>query len=113
MTNKKAPARSKPHGSATVASILGVPATKARKNGETSAVKGEWAKFHERLMELREQLMRQMNGLAKESAQEMAGYSLISTATSRLACFPRTRMRFTRLRRHLNGLRRTLTGFAS
>src|SRR5205814_6899177 len=36
----------------------------------------EWAKFYNRLLELREQLIRQMNGLAKESAQEMAGYSL-------------------------------------
>ena len=32
--------------------------------------------FYERLIELRDQLLRQMNGLAKESAQEMAGYSL-------------------------------------
>ena len=39
-------------------------------------MKPEWAKYHERLLELRDQLMRQMNGLAKESAQEMAGYSL-------------------------------------
>ena len=53
----------------------GRPAVKAKKNGEVK-VKAEWAKFYERLLELREQLMRQMNGLAKESAQEMAGYSL-------------------------------------
>src|SRR5438034_6851858 len=46
-----------------------------KKNGEVK-VKAEWAKFYERLMELREQLLRQMNGLAKESAQELAGYSL-------------------------------------
>src|SRR5205085_6021002 len=39
-------------------------------------IKAEWAKFDNRLLELREQLMRQMNGLAKESAQEMASYSL-------------------------------------
>jgi RNA polymerase-binding transcription factor DksA len=76
MTNKKAPARSKPHGSATAASILGTPVVKAKKNGEGPAIKGEWVKFYHRLMELREQLIRQMNGLAKESAQEMAGYSL-------------------------------------
>src|SRR5437870_10734750 len=74
MTNKKAP-RTKPHGSATAASILGQPAVKTKKNGEVK-VKAEWAKFYERLMELREQLLRQMNGLAKESAQELAGYSL-------------------------------------
>src|SRR5207245_10226887 len=39
-------------------------------------VKAELAKFYQRLLELRDQLLRQMNGLAKESAQEMAGYSL-------------------------------------
>jgi DnaK suppressor protein len=66
----------KPHGSATSASILGhSPEAKVKKNGEVR-VKAEWAKYHERLLELREQLLRQMNGLAKESAQEMAGYSL-------------------------------------
>jgi RNA polymerase-binding transcription factor DksA len=39
-------------------------------------VKAEWQKYYDRLLELREQLMHQMNGLAKESAQEIAGYSL-------------------------------------
>jgi RNA polymerase-binding transcription factor DksA len=47
----------------------------ARKNGDVK-IKPEWMPFYERLLELREQLLRQMNGLAKESAQEMAGYSL-------------------------------------
>src|SRR5438874_11829407 len=74
MTNKKAP-RTKPHGSATAASILGQPTVKTKKNGEFK-VKAEWTKFYQRLIELREQLLRQMNGLAKESAQELAGYSL-------------------------------------
>jgi RNA polymerase-binding transcription factor DksA len=74
--SKKPPVRNKPHGSATAASILGGPTTvKVRKNGEVK-IKAEWAAFYQRLLELREQLMRQMNGLAKESAQEMAGYSL-------------------------------------
>jgi RNA polymerase-binding transcription factor DksA len=74
--HKKPAARSKPHTPATAASILGRPvADKPRKNGEVK-IKAEWAKFYNRLLELREQLMRQMNGLAKESAQEMAGYSL-------------------------------------
>jgi RNA polymerase-binding transcription factor DksA len=80
VTNKKKEIKkggSKPHRSATAASILGIggPEVKVKKNGEAK-IKGEWAKFHERLLELREQLVRQMNGLAKESAQEMAGYSL-------------------------------------
>lgn len=66
---------SKPAVPATAASILGKPAVKTKKNGEVK-VKPEWQKFYNRLLELREQLLRQMNGLAKESAQEMAGYSL-------------------------------------
>jgi DnaK suppressor protein len=77
--SKKAPASNKPHGSATAAAILGRPIAssevKARKNGEAK-IKPEWVKFQQRLLELRDQLIRQMNGLAKESAQEMAGYSL-------------------------------------
>jgi RNA polymerase-binding transcription factor DksA len=39
-------------------------------------IKPEWQKYYSRLLELREQLVRQMNGLAKESAEEIAGYSL-------------------------------------
>jgi len=73
--SKKASARTKPHGSATAASILGQPLVSVKKNG-TAKIKPEWAKFYSRLIELRDQLTRQMNGLAKESAQEMAGYSL-------------------------------------
>src|SRR3954454_23781036 len=69
---KKAPGSKPP---ATAASILGQPIVQSKKNGEPK-IKGEWVKFYERLLELREQLLRQMNGLAKESAQEMAGYSL-------------------------------------
>jgi RNA polymerase-binding transcription factor DksA len=72
---KKSSATHKPHRSATAASILGQPSVKVKKNGEVK-VRAEWAKFYHRLMELRDQLIRQMNGLAKESAQEMAGYSL-------------------------------------
>jgi DnaK suppressor protein len=75
--NTKAPAR-KPAALATAAAILGRPPTshaKDRQNGEVK-IKAEWRKFYDRLLELRDQLLRQMNGLAKESAQEMAGYSL-------------------------------------
>jgi len=78
-TGKKTSAGNKPHGSATAAAILGRPIAnqdvKVRKNGEVK-IKTEWVKFYNRLLELRDQLTRQMNGLAKESAQEMAGYSL-------------------------------------
>jgi RNA polymerase-binding transcription factor DksA len=74
--NTKAPVRKAP-ALATAAAILGRPVASAnsKKNGEVK-IKAEWQKFYNRLLELREQLLRQMNGLAKESAQEMAGYSL-------------------------------------
>jgi RNA polymerase-binding transcription factor DksA len=68
----------KPAGLATAAAILGKPmiqAKTAKKNGDVK-IKAEWQTFYDRLLELRDQLLRQMNGLAKESAQEMAGYSL-------------------------------------
>jgi RNA polymerase-binding transcription factor DksA len=74
-TAKKAPAGSKPHASATAAAILGRPLVSVKKNGEAK-IRPEWQKYYERLLELRDQLTRQMDGLAKESAQEMAGYSL-------------------------------------
>jgi DnaK suppressor protein len=73
--SKKAVARTKPHAAATAASILGHPIVKVKKNGEVK-IRAEWTKFYQHLLELREQLIRQMNGLAKESAQEMPGYSL-------------------------------------
>lgn len=79
MTDKKkitkAPAR-KP-ALATAASILGRTPMQAKnkRNGDVK-IKAEWQVFYDRLLELRDQLLRQMNGLAKESAQEMAGYSL-------------------------------------
>jgi DnaK suppressor protein len=76
---RKPLAAHKPHRSATAASILGRPvasrAVKVRKNDEVK-IKPEWVKFYQRLLDLRDQLMRQMSGLAKESAQEMPGYSL-------------------------------------
>jgi DnaK suppressor protein len=68
--------RSKAVGSATVASILGSAAQAPTvANGQTE-VKPEWAKYQKHLLELRERLLNQMSGLAKESAEEMPGYSL-------------------------------------
>lgn len=66
--------------SATAASILGhpvkTPASKS-KNGYTHIkVKPEWQKYYTTLIDLRERLVAQMSGLAKESAEEMASYSL-------------------------------------
>jgi RNA polymerase-binding transcription factor DksA len=75
-TKKSAP-RGKSPASATSASILGRPVSKANVTAvDAKKIKGEWQKYYNRLLELREQLLHQMNGLAKESAQEMAGYSL-------------------------------------
>lgn len=74
--SKKPAARTKALGMATAAAILGQPLVKGRKNGERVKIKPEWQKFYNRLLELREQLLRQMDGLAEESAQELPGYSL-------------------------------------
>ena len=79
MTKKKATkktARAKPHAPATAASILGRPAAKTREEYRPKKIKGEWQQYYARLLELREQLKRQVDGLAKESAEEIAGYSL-------------------------------------
>jgi RNA polymerase-binding transcription factor DksA len=74
---KKSVVRNKAHTSASAAAILGRPlVSKSGAIKGSKKVKAEWQKYYDRLLELREQLMRQMNGLAKESAQEIAGYSL-------------------------------------
>ncbi len=67
---------------ATAAAILGhsvVPQDKknaAQQASVRAGIRPEWQKYYNRLVELRERLLRQMNGLAKESAAEMEGYSL-------------------------------------
>src|SRR6266496_678451 len=69
---------SKELGSATAAAILGntvAPARRGPGNGIVK-IKAEWAKYYNTLLELRERLLNQMSGLAKESAEEMPGYSL-------------------------------------
>jgi RNA polymerase-binding transcription factor DksA len=82
-SNVKKPAASsggkaKNLGQATAASILGKPvAAKISHDQEEEAhVKPEWQKYYRHLLELRERLLNQMSGLAKESAEEMASYSL-------------------------------------
>lgn len=62
-------------GSATAAAILGQPSGTARDNGQPS-VNPDWVKYQNILLDLRERLLRQMSGLAKESAEEVAGYGL-------------------------------------
>lgn len=75
--NSVSSVRPKSVGSATAASILGAVAKNSAggSNGQ-SEVKPEWAKYQKHLLELRERLQNQMSGLAKESAEELAGYSL-------------------------------------
>jgi len=65
-------------GSATAAAILGRAAAASRRNpgNGTVKIKPEWIKYYNTLIELRERLQSQMSGLAKESAEEMPGYSL-------------------------------------
>ena len=73
------PVKAKARTSATAAAILGKPMlAAARKKPSNGSVKirPEWTKYYENLLELRERLLAQMNGLAKESAEEMASYSL-------------------------------------
>ena len=87
MTAKKKTVKKKPvprgkiKSVATAAAILGRPANKPgnSSNGfgfDLKRVKSEWHGFCQNLLDLREQLVKQMNGLAEESAQELAGYSL-------------------------------------
>jgi RNA polymerase-binding transcription factor DksA len=68
--------RGKPPISAAAAAILGQPVSRSRMATAPKRIKPEWQKYYNRLVELREQLIRQMNGLAQDSAQEMPGYSL-------------------------------------
>jgi DnaK suppressor protein len=66
-------------GVATAASILGAmskPNSRAKFGDGSVKIKADWAKYYQTLLELRERLLSQMNGLAKESAEQMAGYSL-------------------------------------
>ena len=88
MTTKKKPVKkaaaapakkAKSVGSATAAAILGILPNKASTrytpNGKVK-IKREWLGYYETLLDLRERLLHQMSGLAKESAEEMASYSL-------------------------------------
>ena len=68
-----------PVASATVAAILGQGTRssggKKPSNGRAK-IKSEWVKYYNNLIGLRQRLLDQMTGLAKESAEEMASYSL-------------------------------------
>jgi DnaK suppressor protein len=69
------PARAKKTGPATSASILGDHVAPRTTNGKVK-IKPQWAEYHRHLLELRDRLVLQMSGLAKESAEEMSNYSL-------------------------------------
>jgi DnaK suppressor protein len=73
----KKPTQATSQNPATAAAILGRPmARKSAPSAGPKKIKPEWQKYYQRLLELREQLLHQMNGLAQESAQEVPGYSL-------------------------------------
>ncbi len=76
--NKLVPKSSTGPAPATAASILGIAPGRSGKGGVPGLkpVKPEWRKYQERLLELRAQLLQQRDGLARDSAQEMASYSL-------------------------------------
>jgi RNA polymerase-binding transcription factor DksA len=69
------PGKARKAGAATAASILGLDSPESSSNGRPK-VKSIWIKYYNHLQELRERLRNQMSGLAKESAEEMANYSL-------------------------------------
>ncbi len=83
-TRKKAVKKSgKSVSSATAASILGFAIggkkKKAKKNDSAPSrvkIKPEWEKYYQRLLDLRGRLTQQMSGLAKESTEQLDGYSL-------------------------------------
>ena len=78
MKKMQKPAKAKKSlASATAASILGMGLARPKgKNARPVKVKAEWAKYQQHLLELRDRLLAQMSGLAKESAEEMTNYSL-------------------------------------
>jgi DnaK suppressor protein len=63
---------------ATAAAILGKPIVNPRRNAGNGQpkIKPEWTKYYNTLLHLRERLLAQMSGLAKESAEQLASYSL-------------------------------------
>ena len=67
--------RPKTAGTATAASILGQGVQQKTFNGKAK-IKPHGAKYYRHLLELRERLVHQMSGLARESAEEMSNYSL-------------------------------------
>lgn len=78
---KKNTAKGKSRSSATSAAILGgavMPAKNAKKayTPKKIKVRPQWERYYRNLLELRDRLMHQMDGLAKETAEALPGYSL-------------------------------------
>ncbi len=75
--NPPLPLKGRVVGTATAASILGIAAAQASDWPDSKVkVPAEWSKYYKNLLELRERLMNQISGLARESAEEMSTYSL-------------------------------------
>jgi RNA polymerase-binding transcription factor DksA len=71
------PGKGKVVGTATAAAILGGSGSSAMKTAtKTRPTDPEWERYRGILIDLRDQLVRQMNGLAKESAEQLPGYSM-------------------------------------
>lgn len=65
-----------PASKATAAAILGRPVDQRAFKDVPPNINPKWAKYYKHLLELREQLLKQMDGLAKESAQEIQTFSV-------------------------------------
>ena len=82
VVKKNTPAKGgKERTSATSAAILGAAPAKSTPAKQKFVprkvkIKPEWTKYYENLLALRERLLHQMNGLAKETAEALPGYSL-------------------------------------
>jgi DnaK suppressor protein len=79
IVKKNTPAKGKARTSATSAAILGVANSSPSRQKYVPRkvkIKPEWNKYYENLLLLRERLLHQMNGLAKETAEALPGYSL-------------------------------------
>ena len=73
----KPAAKGKARPSTTYALILGIrTATATKGKNGLPKIPSEWVKYYQNLLDLRDRLLQQMNGLAKESAEEMSSYSL-------------------------------------
>jgi len=74
-TPAPAPASAPAKPTASLSAILGTSAASPHP-GAPGEIKPEWVKYYHILIDLRERLRHQMDGLAEESAQELPGYSL-------------------------------------